>query len=345
MQWLPNRETRAAVLKDPLFRAGLVVVTLLGVTAVGLVVADTIRSTGRPGITAVHGAPAQTATAGPTGTSTAASGVAGITRTTTAVRTAPGTSTPILGTLPIKTAVQIDGRTTNALWMRVVFPPKNGEGLHGWIDVANLDIVGDPASLVVATPDPPLAFSLPTEPSGAPRSAAATPRPSGTRTATPTPTGILPDLVIGAAPALTGGKLFVTVLNQGKGDMHGDLVVAVFNHDGTKLLGGATLSKFTLAAGGRVAIDTGYIVAVDQSLVLVVDPGGNIAEANHANNRTTISFSIGNASPTPLPAQATPAPTRVATATANANKAVATPTMDIPATLIAIATKTARAAH
>ena len=70
--------------------------------------------------------------------------------------------------------------------------------------------------------------------------------------------------------------------------MHGDLVVAVFNRDSTKLVGGVTLPKITLTAGRSVEVATSYLVESDQTVVLAVDPGELIAESNHSNNRTTV---------------------------------------------------------
>jgi hypothetical protein len=235
--------------------------------------------------------------------------------------------------------------------MRVVFPPGNAQNLHGWIDATNLDILGDPASLVVATAEPPVIIDLPTEPPAVLTAIALsqTPGTSGTATATPTPKGgILPDLAIDGT-TVSNGKLFITVVNQGKGEMKGDLVVAVFDADGKKLLGGATLPKFTLAPGRSIDIGTGYVVAEDQSLFLVVDPNGDIAETNDNNNNRTVSIAVGDPSRTPLPGEETPTPdipaTLISLATATAEAAAVTPTPDIPATLIALATMTAEAAQ
>ena len=347
MKWLPGPETRAAVLKHPFFLAGLAVVGLLGLTAAVLVVADSLRGSNQAGAPTVVVAPAETTTAGPASRTATASGVSGTTKTTTAVRQAPGARTPVLGTLPAKSDVQIDGRTTDAKWMRIVFPPNSS--LHGWIDATNLDLIGDPATLVVATAEPPVVVDLPTQ-SPAVLTAIAlsqTPQSNGTATATPTPGGSLPDLVIGSPPTISGGKLFVTVINQGKGDMKGDLVVAVFNPDATKLLGGATLPKFTLAAGRSIDIGTGYVVTEDQSLLLVVDPNGEIAETDDTNNRITVAIAVGDAPPTPNTADGTPdiPATLIAMATATAQaETTPAPTPDIPATLIAMATATAEAA-
>jgi hypothetical protein len=344
MKWLPGPETRAAVLKHPFFLAGLAVVALLGLTAATLVVADSVRggaSTARPTVVVS----AETGTPDASGRTATASGVAGTTKATSAVRSAPGTRTPVLGTLPAKSDVQIDGRTTDAKWMRIVFPPNNSAGLHGWIDATNLDIIGDPASLVVATAEPPVVVELPTEPPAVLTAIALSQTALSSTTATVTPTppgGALPDLVIGSPPTVSGGKLFVTVVNQGKGDMKGDLVVAVFNADGTKLLGGATLPRFTLAAGRSIDIGTGYAVTEDQSLLLVVDPNGEIAESDDTNNRITIAVAVSDATP---PAGGTPdiPATLIAMATKTAEAEAGTPTPDVPATLIALATQTAEA--
>lgn len=345
MKWFPSPETRAAVLKHPFFLAGLAVVGLLGLTAAALVVVDSMRGGGKAGVPTVVVAPAGTTTAGPASKTATASGVSGTTKTTTAVRSAPGARTPVLGTLPAKSDVQIDGRTTDAKWMRVVFPPNSS--LHGWIDATNLDLIGDPATLVVATAEPPVVIDLPTQPPSVLTAIVASQVPEGA--ATPTPgDGSLPDLVIGSPPTISGGKLFVTVINQGKGEMKGDLVVAVFNPDGTKLLGGATLPKFTLAAGRSIDIGTGYVVTENQSLLLVVDPNGEIAETDDTNNRITVAIAVGDVSPTPNAAGGTPdiPATLIAMATATAQaETTPAPTPDIPATLIAIATATAEAAR
>ena len=347
MKWLPSPETRAAVLKHPFFLAGLAVVVLLGLTAATLVVADSVRGGNKKGAPTVVVAPAETSTAGPTSRTATASGVGGTTKGTTAVRSAPGTRTPVLGTLPAKSDVQIDGRTTDAKWMRIVFPPNSS--LHGWIDATLLDIIGDPASLVVATAEPPVNVELPTEPPAVLTAIALsqTPQPTGSATATSTPSGgILPDLAIDGT-TVSNGKLFITVVNQGKGEMKGDLVVAVFNSDGTKLLGGATLPHFTLAPGRSIDIGTGYVVSEDQSLFLVVDPNGTIAETNDNNNNRTVAIAVGEPSKTALPGQETPTPdvpaTLIALATQTAIAGLVTPTPNIPATLVALATQTAEA--
>lgn len=303
MRWLPGPETRAAILKHPFVLAGFAVVVLLGLTASVLVVVDSARG-GGSGIPTVSVAPLTTATVGPTAKTASASGVTGTTNKVTTVRTAPGSRLPALGTIDQGEDLVIDGRTTDAKWYRVIFPP-NSE-LHGWVDATAVDVVGNPATLVIATAEPPVVVQLPTASASELTAIAArnTPVTDASPTVTATPGGgSLPDLVIGTTPTISNGKLFVTVVNQGKGDATGDLVVAVFNADSTKLLGGATLPVFTLQAGRSIDIGTGFEVTSNVTLLLIVDPNGDIAETDDTNNRATVAVSAGNpdGSQTPLP--------------------------------------------
>jgi subtilase family serine protease len=83
-------------------------------------------------------------------------------------------------------------------------------------------------------------------------------------------------------------------VNQGQGAAKGDVVVAVFNTDGTKLLAGATLPVFTLQPGRSIDVGTGYEITENQTLLLIVDPNGEIAETDDTNNRVTVAVSVGN---------------------------------------------------
>lgn len=317
MKWLPGPETRAAVLANPIFLAGLAVVVLLGLTAAALVVVDSVRGSTGAGtpkvvVQAVTSATI-TVTPGPIALTAAAGGVTGTTNEIAAVRQAPGSDAAVLGTLDVGNDVAIDGRSADTKWYRIIFPP-NSE-LHGWISADMVDVVGDPSTLVVATAEPPVVVDLPTEPPYTLTEAAAaseyTPTPSASPTETPTAgAGGLPDLVVGTTPTLVDGKLFITVVNQGKGVAQGDIVVAVFTPDGSKLLGGATLSNFTLDPGRSIDVGTGYVVTDTQTLLVVVNPSGTIKESNDTNNRTTISITLGGAAgtATEVPATDTPAP-------------------------------------
>src|SRR5438067_833026 len=159
MKFIPGPETRAAVLRHPFVLAGLAVVVLLGVTAGALVVVDSARGgTETPRVIIEQ----ETVTPGPVVKTAEATGVHGTANRTAAVRSAPGSTTPLLGTIPIKSDVAIDGRTTDSKWYRIVFPPRSE--LHGWIEASSLDVTGDPSTLVVATAEPPLVVAVPTTP-------------------------------------------------------------------------------------------------------------------------------------------------------------------------------------
>jgi hypothetical protein len=207
----------------------------------------------------------------------------------------------VLGTLPSGRDVQIDGRTEDDGWFRIIFPP-NSE-LHGWVEADALELTGDPSTLVVATAEPPIQVELPTEPASRftpviEETPEDTPTPEGT----PTPGGP-PDLVVGTTPIVSNGQLFVTVVNQGAGTMTGDLVVAVFSADGTALLAGATLPGFTLEPGASIDVGTGYQVTQDVSLLLVVDPNGDIEEIDNTNNQIVVAIATGSPPPPEPPAE------------------------------------------
>lgn len=306
-------ETRAAVLRHPFFLAGLAVVALLGLLAGILVLFESVRgSTGAAGEPTVVVESGITSTPGPVRLTAVASGVIGRTVRVTTVRTAPGSGSAVLGTLPRNTDIEIDGRTTDSNWFRVIFPP-NSE-FHGWIDAEDLELTGEADSLLVATAEPPPIIALPTD-SPALLTAIAEQQTIDasvveTQTPTPTPTGSgLPDLVIGPAPILNGSQLFVTIINQGTGDAAGDLVVAVFNEDETALIAGSTLPNFTLPAGTSIEVGTGLSIVGSQTLLIVVDPNGTIEESDNFNNRITISVDTGaGGEPTPDPFAETPTP-------------------------------------
>ncbi len=300
--------------RHPFFLAGLAVVALLGLTAGTLVVVDSARGGGSNSSTPpVVVAPISTSTIGPTSMTATAEGVTGTANDILTVLSAPGSRTAV-GTLAMGDEVVIDGRTTDSNWYRIIFPPLSE--LHGWIEATSVTVTGDPSTLVVATAEPPVYVEVPTTPPDVltARAASLTPEESATPdvTATVSEASELPDLVIGTTPTISGGKLFVTVINQGQGDATGDIVVAVFNADGTKLLGGATLPAFTLQPGRSIDIGTGYEVTQNQTLLLIVDPNGDIAETDDTNNRATVSIAVGNPPPTDTTPSDIPPPDQTA---------------------------------
>jgi CARDB protein len=297
MKFIPGPETREAVFKHPFVLAGLAVVALLGLTAAVLVIIDSARDDADAG-QQVGIEPRETQTAGPIAKTAVARGVVGRTNTTTAVRRAPG-QLVVLGTIPRNTDVTIDGRSEEGNWLRIIFPP-NSE-LHGWVSVDSVDVTGDVESLAVTTPEPVVVVDLPTTDPELALTPVDTPPPEETEDpeATETPDPGLPDLVVGTTPVLSGGLLFITVVNQGSGIAEGDFVVAIFNVDGSELLGGATLNGFSLGAGLSIDVGTGYEVTNNQTLLLIVDPNGEIEESDNTNNQITVSVSVGAAEEPP----------------------------------------------
>lgn len=295
MKFLPGPESRAAVLKHPFVLAGVAVVALLALTAGVLVVIDSVRGSNGDA-PSVDVAPKNTVTPSTSAKTATAIGVTARTNTTTAVRAAPGRGA-VLGTVPRDAELQIDARSEEAGWYRVIFPTNSDR--HGWVDAEFLEIAGDPETLVVATAEPPVIVDVPTSPpiTETPTPEEGSPTPTGTLT----PEGALPDLAVGSTPTLSDGKLFVTVVNQGNGDMTGDLVVAVFNADQTALLGGATVPDFTLPAGRSIDVGTGYEVQGQETLLLIVDPNGEIEESDNTNNQVTIAVSLEPEPTAPVP--------------------------------------------
>ena len=304
MKFIPGPDTREAVFKHPFVLAGLAVVALLGLTAAVLVIIDSARDDADAG-TPVGIEPHGTQTAGPIARTAIAGGVVGRTNTTTAVRRAPG-QLVVLGTIPRNTDVTIDGRSEEGNWLRIIFPP-NSE-LHGWVSVDSVEVTGDIESLAVTTPEPVVVVDLPTTDPELALTPVDTPVPEETEDPEPTetPDSGLPDLVVGTTPVLSDGLLFITVVNQGTGIAEGDFVVAIFDVDGTELLGGATLNGFSLGAGMSIDIGTGYEVTKNQTLLLIVDPNGEIEESDNTNNQITVSITVGDGEEEPPPAEEPP---------------------------------------
>ena len=296
MRYIPGPEARAAALRHPFVLAGLAVVALLGLTAGVLIIIDSARGDAETELT-VDIEPAETATQGPVARTAVASGVTGRTKTVANVRFAPGSRSRVFGVLPKDAEVQIDGRTDEANWLRIIFP-RNSE-FHGWVDAEDIELSGDPMTLAVATPEPPVSVQVPTRdvPLELTPEDVETPEIPPTPEVTPTVEATLPDLVIGTPATVSDGKLFVTVINQGAGVMRGDLVVAVFDAERTRIIGGATLAGFELAPGLSIDVGTGYEVRESQSVLLVVDPNGLIEETDNTNNQLMVSIAVSGPPP------------------------------------------------
>jgi len=145
----------------------------------------------------------------------------------------------------------------------------------------------------VAPTSPPV-----TEPPTTPTPSELTPTPS------PTPLAPLPDLVI-SGTVIAGGKLVVTVTNQGPGHLTSTMVeVSVFDLAGTGLLGSGSAGPITLTPGASIDVKTDYAIPASQTqLLIIVDPQGTIPETDDTNNRLTMAIGSGNVQPTKSPTQ------------------------------------------
>jgi hypothetical protein len=236
-----------------------------------------------------HAAPraaesASTPSAAATADAARSGGVTARTNRIAAVRTAPGKSTPVLGTIGGDESVEVVGRSAAATWLRIVFPP--GSSLHGWVAADMLDITGDVNTLAVATAEPPVIALLPSASSrtqGTPVRSATV----ASAATTPTATALLPDLVVAKAQ-MGRTTLVVTIMNKGDGPANGAIVASVFTADGTRVLATTNAPSTSLAPHASVEVDTGYIVKGTVRLVVVVNPSGAIEESNSTNNSTTV---------------------------------------------------------
>ncbi len=286
------------MLKHPVVLAGFFVITLLGIAAGVLTFADRGRhETAAPGAQAA--ATTQTAPAD----ATAADAAPGAqTLRTTAVRTAPGDGSPVLGALPKDSEVDVDGRSSDSKWLRIVFP--RGSDVRGWVDAAAIDLPSVMASLPVRAGEASVqAPALPTKAaqsgqagrSGeAGQSASASIRTSNTTStaagaastatsvpAPPTAAAGFPDLIVSGG-GNDNGHISATVKNAGTGTATGTVVVTVRSNAGATLA--TTSAAISLKAGQSITIPTGYSVQGAARIILAVSAGGAIAESNTGNN-------------------------------------------------------------
>src|SRR3970040_1188926 len=153
----------------------------------------------------------------PSPVATAASSDASEPRTVSAlsVHIGPSEGYAALGTLRRGETLQIVGRSADATWLAVRFPP--GSNGLGWVPLNGVSGVDDVQSLAIAFPTP-----LPPRPSlfrRDPSFFGSDGSDDGRFAVTPTPTPqSLPDLVVTSLTRLADGRISVTIANQG-GDL------------------------------------------------------------------------------------------------------------------------------
>jgi len=287
---IPSSQSSGSFLRSPIILGGLAVVliALIAVVALGVLGGGNGGDNGGSATkTAGTSSPKQTASSDHlTGKATA----------TVNVRSDPGNAFQALGVLRKGTEVEIVAKSEDGEWFQIVYPPRSS--LRGWVLAESLEVEGNLSGLGVATPEHIPVPVAPTSP--AVTQAPTTPTPSGlTPTPSPTPLAPPPDLVIGGT-VISGGKLVVTVTNQGPGPLTSATVaVSVFDLAGTGLLGSGSAGPLTLTPGASIDIKTNYAIpAAPVHLVIIVDPQGTIPETDDTNNRLNIAISGGGAPPT-----------------------------------------------
>ena len=282
------------ILRNPVILGGLAVTAIALITVI-VIVLLTGGSGGNGDATALvtkTPTPEQAASDG---------GLTGKATATINVRSGPSNNFEVLGVLRKGSSVSIVGKSEDASWLQVIYPPQSE--LHGWVAAGSLDVTGSLAAVAVATPD---SIPLATAPTDAPITAEATPHPTATVTPTLTPQPALPDLVISGS-LVSGGSLVVTVTNQGSGTLTGAVIdVSIFDVAGTKLLKATSSGVLTLKPGASIDIKTGYAAAgAPPQVLVIVYPNGKIQETDDTNNRLVVTLST--------PVTSTPRPTATAT--------------------------------
>ena len=170
---LPNR---LAFLRNRLILGGLALVAVL--LLIALVLATLGGGDDAPGSSFATG----TSTPGVGSTAVPRTDVtARVLSTDATVRTGPGPSYGILGTIPSGFRVSVTGRDDDGSWLRVIYPP--GTQLRGWIEADLVEVTGDVSQLAVVEPGGGPSVPVPTSPEPLPGQS---PTPSQEPTATPT---------------------------------------------------------------------------------------------------------------------------------------------------------------
>jgi len=291
---IPSSQSSGSFLRSPIILGGLAVVliALIAVVALG-VLGGGNGGGGSPATkTASTSSPKQTESS---------DHLTGKAKSTVNVRSDPGNAFQALGVLRNGTEVEIVAKSEDGEWFQIVYPPRSS--LRGWVLAESLEVKGDLSGLGVATPEHIPVPVAPTSP--VVTQAPTTPTPSNlTPTPSPTPPIPLPDLVI-SGTVISGGKLVITVTDQGLGPLTSATVaVSVFDLAGTALLGSGSAGPLTLTPGASIDVKTNYAIpAGPVQLLVIVDPQGTIPETDDTNNRLSVAIGGGGAQPTKTPTQ------------------------------------------
>lgn len=156
------------------------------------------------------------------------------------------------------------GRTEDATWLRVVYPPQSG--LEGWVPRANFVTAGLPDLAAM----PALAPEAVTSAAGA---------SAGDEG------DALPDLTVASADVQPNGNLVVRITNEGRAPFAGRVGLQVSGADG-EILGvlDVDLTERPLAPGRFASVNTGIQVRRTGLFVIEIDRANGVKESGEFNN-------------------------------------------------------------
>ncbi|TAJ21775.1 MAG: hypothetical protein EPO65_00725, partial [Dehalococcoidia bacterium] len=184
--------------------------------------------------------------------------------TTSNLYARPARASELVAVIPAGREARVTGRTEDASWLRVVYPPQSS--IEGWLPRANFvaDAVPDVAS-VPALPAEVIASS------------------AGSVSATEGDS--LPDLTVASADVQPNGNLSVRITNEGRAPFAGRVGLQVAGADG-EILGvlDVDLTDRPLAPNRSASVNTGIEVRRTGLFIIEVDRGNRVKESSEINN-------------------------------------------------------------
>lgn len=166
--------------------------------------------------------------------------------------------------IPAGREARVTGRTEDATWLRVVYPPQSS--LEGWVPRANFVTDGLP--------------DLAAMPSLAPESVVSTSGTSGGAEG-----DALPDLAVASADVQPNGNLAVRITNEGRAPFAGRVGLQISGADG-EILGvlDVDLTDRPLAPARFASVNTGIEVRRTGLFVIEIDRANTVRESSEFNN-------------------------------------------------------------
>jgi len=184
--------------------------------------------------------------------------------TTSNVYARPARAAELVAVIPGGREARVTGRTEDASWLRVVYPPQSN--LEGWVPSANFVAGGLPDLASI----PALAPESVTSAGGASTGAEG---------------DSLPDLTIASADVQPNGGLAVRLTNEGRAPFSGRVGLQISDADG-EILGvlDVDLSERPLAPGRFASVNTGIEVRRTGLFVIEIDRTNSVKESSEFNN-------------------------------------------------------------